>query len=282
MEIITSIAQMQQRISQLHQNGKKIGFVPTMGALHQGHIALVKCCTQENDFIVSSIFVNPIQFNNPSDLEKYPRTFEKDKQMLEQAGCHLIFYPSVQEMYPVAETQVYDFGQLDKVMEGAFRPGHFNGVAIVVKKLFDIVQPHNAYFGEKDFQQLAIIKALVKQEELNVVIKACPIVREPDGLAMSSRNTRLSTGLRSQATVIYHSLLKAKELYQGNSSVEEIKRWVEEQFRNIPQVQLEYFEIADPQTLTSIGKNKPPGEVVACIAACFGEVRLIDNMIFKL
>ena len=183
INLLNTIPSTQAAIRKEIGNGKTIGFVPTMGALHEGHLVLIRRAVAENDFVVVSIFVNPIQFNNPDDLAKYPRTLETDLKMLESTGCHLVFAPSAEEMYPEPDRSEFDFGKLDKVMEGKFRPGHFNGVAIVVKKLFEIVSPHKAYFGEKDFQQLAIIKNMVSQLNLPVHIVPCPIVREPDGLA---------------------------------------------------------------------------------------------------
>ncbi|MFN3556599.1 MAG: pantoate--beta-alanine ligase [Bacteroidales bacterium] len=281
MEVFHTIAQMQHFSLNCRSQGKSLGFVPTMGALHQGHLELVRRALSENDVVVCSIFVNPIQFNNPEDLQKYPRTFETDASMLQQLGCDAIFYPSVQEMYPEPEHRVFDFGQLDKVMEGEFRPGHFNGVAIVVKKLFEIVLPHRAYFGEKDFQQLAIIRALVKMEAMDLEIVPCSIVREEDGLAMSSRNVRLSAEERRQAPLIYKTLLTARELYRHAEPAEVIRR-VEDMINSCPSMQLEYFNIAHMDSLQSIGTTKPAEPVVACIAVYMGEVRLIDNMIFNL
>lgn len=275
---------MQERSAGLRSQSpkKQIGFVPTMGALHQGHLELVARALEENDRVVCSIFVNPIQFNNPNDLKKYPRTFEQDAALLEAMGCHVLFYPSTSEMYPEPETRVYDFGLLDKVMEGRYRQGHFNGVAIVVKKLFDIVMPHRAYFGEKDFQQLAIIKALVKMEQTDIEIVPCAIVREPDGLAMSSRNVRLNADQRIHAPLIYQTLLKARQMYTTSSSLEEVKKEVEKVVEQNPFMELEYFEISDTESLAPIRMPKPPKPVVACIAVNMGEVRLIDNMIFNL
>ncbi len=261
--------------------GKSIGFVPTMGALHNGHLMLVEQALAENDLVVCSIFVNPIQFNNPADLEKYPRTFEKDSTLLEAIGCDVVFYPDVAEMYPEPVTHTYDFGLLDKVMEGRYRAGHFNGVAIVVKKLFDIVRPHKAYFGEKDFQQLAVIKALVKMEAMDIRIVPCPIVRETDGLAMSSRNVRLSAAQRKEAPLIYQTLIKASELCK-TQSVERVIDQVTRIINANPEMELEYFEISNPETLVPVRDNNPNGRVVACIAVFMGQVRLIDNMIFNL
>jgi pantoate--beta-alanine ligase len=271
-----------QTFSSFHRkDGKKLGFVPTMGALHQGHLELVKQAVKENDVVVCSIFVNPIQFNNPDDLKKYPRTFEKDSALLNEEGCDVIFYPSVEEMYPEPVSTVYNFGNLENVMEGKFRPGHFNGVAVVVKKLFDFVLPHCAYFGEKDFQQLAVIKALVKMERMNVEIVPCPIVREDDGLAMSSRNVRLSDEQRKHAPRIYETLVKARNMFPV-SSVAEVKQEVVNAIKKEPFMELEYFEISDTETLEPVSENKPGKAVIGCIAVHMGDVRLIDNMIFNL
>ena len=281
MKIINTISQMQSFSSFHRDGGKRLGFVPTMGALHRGHLELVKQAVRENDVVISSIFVNPIQFNNPDDLKRYPRTFETDYALLEEEGCHAVFCPSVKEMYPGPVTKVYDFGNLDKVMEGRYRQGHFNGVAVVVKRLFDIVMPHRAYFGEKDYQQLAIIKALVMMENLDVEIVSCPTVREDDGLAMSSRNVRLSPEQRKHAARIYETLVKARSIYPV-SSIADVKREVINFFDEDPFMELEYFEISDTVALDPITDKKPEKAVVACIAVYLGDVRLIDNMIFNL
>lgn len=281
MKIINTIQEMQTFSSFHRKEDKKLGFVPTMGALHKGHLELVKQAVRENDIAVCSIFINPIQFNNPDDLKKYPRTFQRDRELLEKEGCHVIFHPTVEEMYPGPVLKVYDFGNLDKVMEGKYRQGHFNGVAVVVKKLFDMVMPHRAYFGEKDYQQLAIIKALVKMENLDVEIVPCPIVREDDGLAMSSRNVRLSKEQRQHAPHIYKTLANARNLYLV-SSVDEVKQEVINAINEEPFMDLEYFEISDTETLEPITDKKPEKPVIACIAVHMGDVRLIDNMIFNL
>jgi len=277
MVVKESIIGVQDYLSGVRKAGKAIGFVPTMGALHEGHIELVKKSVAENDITGCSIFVNPIQFNNPDDLLKYPRTLEKDIEMLEEAGCNLMFVPSVKEMYPEQVSKVYDFGNLDKVMEGAHRRGHFNGVAVVVKKLFDIFQPHRAYFGEKDFQQLRIIQALVRMEQIPVEIIPCPTVREPDGLAMSSRNRRLSAEERTLAPEIYRTLLRAKE-FSGKMPVADLKELCRKNLEEkgfIP----DYFEIANAETLQPINNWQEAPTAVACVAAFLGPVRLIDNMI---
>lgn len=260
---------------------KTVGFVPTMGALHNGHLSLIRQAKKENDLVVSSIFVNPIQFHKQEDLEKYPRTLETDLEMLMEQACDAVFYPSEKEMYPESEKKVYNFGMLDKVMEGRYRGGHFNGVAIVVKKLFDIVQPHRAYFGEKDFQQLQIIKAMVKMESLDVEIVSCPTVREPDGLAMSSRNVRLNNEQRRDASLIYDALKMAKELYKTHE-IHNIRKLVTEKINASPHLKTEYFEIVWADTLMQVGLKEEKEEVVVgCIAVYAGEVRLIDNMVLN-
>ena len=210
MKIYTSIKELQSDVLDLRSREISIGFIPTMGTLHKGHLSLLQRSKDENDISLCSIFVNPIQFNNKQDLEKYPRTLEEDCRKLEQAGCDIVFAPSVDEMYPEKVKMQYDFGHLDKVMEGKHRPGHFNGMAVVVKKLFDICIPHRAYFGEKDFQQLMIIRELVKMNKIPVTVIGCAIIREDDGLAMSSRNTRLSPHERSIAPEIHKTLLWMK------------------------------------------------------------------------
>jgi pantoate--beta-alanine ligase len=255
-----------------------IGFVPTMGALHKGHLSLIGEAKKENEYVVCSIFVNPIQFNNKADLQKYPRDIEKDIKMLETTGCDLLFYPSETEMYPEPVKEVFDFGNLDKVMEGKFRPGHFNGVAVVVKKLFEIVKPEKAYFGLKDYQQVVIINKMVKDYKIPVEIVPCTIVREKDGLAMSSRNQLLDKSARKQAPVIYEAL-KMVKIQSGYSTVNEIKEYIEHYFRKIRNAKLEYFEIVDMFTLKPIKVWVESKNIIACIAVHFGNIRLIDNII---
>jgi pantoate--beta-alanine ligase len=228
-----------------------IGFVPTMGGLHEGHLSLVRQARRENEVVVASVFVNPIQFNNAEDLEKYPRDLERDLKMLQAVGCDIVFAPEDSEMYPEAPTESYDFGTLETVMEGAFRPGHFNGVAVVVKRLFDLVNPTTAYFGEKDFQQLALIRALVEKENLAVEIVACPTIREHDGLAMSSRNTRLPAEDRRIAPQIQKILRDCRDLVDSFTPTQ-VKTYAEEQLKKIPRTKLEYFEIVNAKTLQPI------------------------------
>lgn len=280
MNTYHTIVEVRQFIQDCRKNQLKIGFVPTMGALHQGHLSLIRKAKSENDIVVASIFVNPIQFNNKEDLQKYPRTLEKDADLLESVGCDAIFAPSESEMYPEADTTVYDFGSLAEVMEGKFRPGHFNGVAVVVKRLFDIVQPDNAYFGEKDYQQLQIIKSLVKQKNIPVIINPCPIVRETDGLAMSSRNIRLTEDERNVAPFIYQTLLQAKEK-ANQLNPAELTQWVIKQIESQDLMTTEYFEIVDSTTLLPVTEWKNCEHAIGCIVVFLGSVRLIDNIGFK-
>jgi pantoate--beta-alanine ligase len=275
--IFSEISETREYLGNARKSGKTVGFVPTMGALHQGHIELIKRSVKENDVTGCSIFVNPIQFNNPEDLEKYPRTLEADVKMLQEAGCKLVFVPSVKEMYPEPSTEKYNFGSLENVMEGAFRPGHFNGVAVVVKKLLDIFQPDRAYFGEKDFQQLRIIQSLVQMEKIPVEIVPCATVREADGLAMSSRNRRLSPEERKIAPAIYNTLLFAKEVAK-KMPVTELVAHCRQKLESEGFV-VDYFEIADIETLQPVRNWNDSSGIVACVAAFLGPVRLIDNMI---
>jgi pantoate--beta-alanine ligase len=258
--------------------GKRSGFVPTMGALHAGHIALVERAAGENEVASASIFVNPIQFNNPDDLTRYPRTLDADLAKLEKAGCHLVFVPEVKEMYPEPSTKVYDFGMLDKVMEGEFRPGHFNGVAVVVKRLFDIMRPSRAYFGEKDYQQLQVIKALVRMERIPVEIIPCPTVREPDGLAMSSRNVRLSHEERQAAPVIYKALCDLRNNRHAFDMQECIYRAIK-QIESVGVLRVEYLTLSDAETLKPVKDWSGASPIIACIAVFAGPVRLIDNLL---
>lgn len=275
MQVFERKTDLNQFISTAKSQGKNIGFVPTMGALHAGHISLISAAVAQCDLVVASIFVNPIQFNNPEDLKKYPRTFESDREKLEEAGCDAVFFPSVDEMYPDKVTEKFDFGPLEKVMEGASRPGHFNGVAIVVKRLFDLVQPDVAFFGKKDFQQLAIIKAMVKQTNIKVKIVGLDTVREKDGLAMSSRNSRLSSDEREIAVQVSKTLqfVKAnKGLVEPAVLMAEAKKSLEQNFK------LDYIQIIDGNNLQPIASWDETDYPVVCIAAFLGDVRLIDNL----
>lgn len=250
-----------------------------MGALHRGHMVLVERAASENNVVVVSIFVNPTQFNNPNDLRTYPRTLDKDLQKCQIAKASIVFTPNVDEVYPVPDTRVFDFGTLDKVMEGKHRPGHFNGVAQVVSKLFDMVKPHRAYFGQKDFQQLAIIRRMVEMLNINIEIISCPTVRESDGLAMSSRNMLLSAEQRLSAPLISKTLMEARNKKQ-QMSVQEIIGWVKTQINRDELLQVEYFEIVNAKTLCSITDWVETGNIVGCIAVQVGSVRLIDNILF--
>jgi len=277
MKVFSTIKETTLYLDKLRSEGRSIGFVPTMGALHEGHLSLMRCAKKENDALVVSIFVNPIQFNNIEDLKKYPRTLEEDIKKLETVQCDVLFAPDDSEMYPEKVDHQYDFGQLDKVMEGAFRPGHFNGVAIVVKKLFDIVQPDRAYFGEKDFQQLAIIKKLVEMEKIPVQIIGCPIVREPDGLAMSSRNRLLNEKERKTAPFIYKTLQEAKRR-RDHICANPLRQMIINRFEGNEHFKLEYFDIVDDKTLQPINAWNNKVGTVACVAVWLGNVRLIDNI----
>ncbi|MDR4987561.1 MAG: pantoate--beta-alanine ligase [Bacteroidales bacterium] len=277
MKIFNNIQEISAWTTFEKKAGKSIGFVPTMGALHQGHLALVEQARKENDLVVCSIFVNPIQFNRPEDLATYPRTLDEDLKLLETVRCDAVFCPEVQEMYPHPEQKNYDFGTLDKVMEGKYRQGHFNGVAVVVSKLFGIVSPDRAYFGRKDFQQLQVIRALVVMEGLDVEIIACPTVREEDGLAMSSRNRRLSASQRSEASTIYRALTAARSMYP-DVPLHDIRERVISQINASPELEVEYVEIVRADTLLPAEKHTDDVELVTCVAVNAGNIRLIDNM----
>ena len=264
-------------VLQQRSNGKTIGFVPTMGALHDGHLELMKRAKQENDILIVSVFVNPTQFNNKQDLDKYPRDVNRDKRLLIDVGCDVLFAPTADEMYPNKVTKKYDFGSLGSVMEGGSRPGHFNGVAIVVNKLLDITNPHKAYFGEKDYQQLAIIKKLVEMESLPVQIIDCPIVREKDGLAMSSRNERLTSDERNTAPYI-HQILKLAKKNSSTVCPRKLKQMVINIFKAEDEFELEYFELADDKELQPITSWDSASGIIAFIVVRLGKVRLIDNI----
>ena len=280
MKLIHTVQELRTELNAQRLAGKKIGFVPTMGALHEGHASLVKLAVAENDVVVVSDFVNPTQFNDQNDLLKYPRTLEADCELLEKVGAHYVFAPSVEEIYPEPDTRQFSYAPLDTVMEGKFRPGHFNGVCQVVSKLFMMVEPHCAYFGEKDFQQLAIIREMVKQMNFPIRIVGCPIVRESDGLALSSRNARLSDAQRVQALNISKTLFASKE-YAVTHTVEETEAFVEQSIAASEGLELEYFEIVDGLTLQKIAGWDDTDYAVGCITVFCGEVRLIDNIKFK-
>ncbi len=277
MKVVSSIKDLKKFLAQERESGKKIGLVPTMGALHAGHISLVKRCVAENDICVVSDFVNPTQFNDKHDLETYPRTLDNDCALLEPEGCDYVFAPSVQEMYPEPDTRVFDLGPVAAVMEGPRRPGHFNGVAQVVSKLFYIVEPDNAYFGEKDFQQIAVIREMVHQLNLPVNVVDCPIQREADGLALSSRNTRLTPEQRQKAPIIARTL-KESTTFVAEKSVQEVIDYVVNTLNQVPEMEVEYFEIVDGNTMQSIKNWSDTTYPVGCITVYCGEVRLIDNI----
>lgn len=280
MIICTNKNTLNQAIDTCKAHSKTIGFVPTMGALHAGHISLINRSTAECDATVASIFVNPVQFNNPNDLQTYPRTLEADLALLEKNGCDIVFVPQVEDMYPegMQNLEQYDFGALETVMEGAFRPGHFNGVAIVVKRLFDLVRADKAFFGDKDFQQVAIIKQLVRQCTIPIHIIACPIVRETDGLAMSSRNVRLTADERTSAAHISHTLFAAQKMVHTHS-VQEVKDFVIQSINAVQALEVEYFDIVDDTHLQPVGSWNDAARIVGCVAVHVGAVRLIDNVV---
>lgn len=278
MQIFNSISSLQKFLKSQRLLGHTVGFVPTMGALHSGHLSLIEASKKENDLTVCSIFVNPTQFNNAHDLSVYPRTLEADCQMLASVGCEAVFAPSAEEMYPQLPNIKFDFGDLERVMEGQFRPGHFNGVGIVVSKLFNIVQPNHAYFGQKDLQQCAVVNRLVKDLSFSLILNICSTQRETDGLAMSSRNRNLSSGQRADAPHLYKALQKAVVLLKENKTSAAIKTFISEYFEGIKSFELEYFEISDFETLQPISELHT-GKTALCIAAFMGKTRLIDNII---
>lgn len=305
---IETVAALTQAIAAAKEQNKQIALVPTMGALHEGHLSLIERARKENDIVVVSVFVNPIQFNNKEDLAKYPRTVEEDCAKLTAAGADIAFVPTVEEMYPEPVTTVYHFGQVEEVMEGPRRPGHFSGVAVVVRRLFDLVQPNHAYFGEKDFQQIAVIRNLLEQLDEHpeshetsslgfsvyhipypIALVPCPIVRADDGLALSSRNMRLSAEARDVAPTIYDTLTQAVEMSECED-VDTVKEWVLDTLATFHQInplpnelkfEPEYFEIVDDKTLQPISKWKEAKGVVGCIAVWLDGVRLIDMVRFR-
>lgn len=280
MKVIHTIKDLQAELSVLKAQGKKVGLVPTMGALHAGHASLVKRSVNENEVTVVSVFVNPTQFNDKNDLVKYPRTLDADCKLLKACGATYAFAPSVEEMYPEPDTRQFSYAPLDTVMEGAFRPGHFNGVCQIVSKLFEAVKPHRAYFGEKDFQQLAIIREMVRQMQFDLEIVGCPIVREEDGLALSSRNARLSAEERENALKISQTLFKSRT-FAATHTVSETLKFVEDAIAAVPGLRLEYFEIVDGNTLQKVDNWNQTSYVVGCITVFCGDVRLIDNIKYK-
>lgn len=285
MIILRTINDVCRYVSEQRDHGASVGLVPTMGALHEGHISLVEKSVSENTVTVVSVFVNPTQFNNPADLASYPRKEEDDIRLLAAAGASAVFVPSVEEIYPggteVQEPHVFDLGMAAEVMEGKYRPGHFQGVAQIVSKLFRIVMPDRAYFGEKDFQQIAVIRNMIKSEGIDVDIVACPIKRADDGLALSSRNALLSPEERKVAPEI-HAALKDSVEYSFSHSVQATHDTVVERLNAIPHLDVEYFEIVDARTLAAIDEWEESPWVVGCITVYCGKVRLIDNIAYRL
>ncbi|MGE4287676.1 MAG: pantoate--beta-alanine ligase [Salinivirgaceae bacterium] len=281
MQVFKTKTELGAFIANCKSQSKTIGFVPTMGALHQGHLSLIAFAKKESDVTLASIFVNPTQFNDPNDLKNYPRNEANDLEMLLGAGCDAVFMPNEAEMYPEKDTRIFDFDGLDRLMEGSHRPGHFNGVAQIVSKLFDAVQPNKAFFGQKDFQQVAIIRKMTQSLNLPIDIVACPIVREYDGLAMSSRNQLLTLEHRKIAPLIYKTLQKARTLAY-EKSVSQLQAWVEETINDSGLLRVEYFEIVDEQTLLPISSFTTGKNNVGCIAVWAGKVRLIDNVTINL
>ena len=280
IQIITTVSELKQLLEQERAKGHSVGLVPTMGALHEGHASLVRRSVAENNVTVVSDFVNPTQFNDKTDLANYPRTLEADSLLLQREGAQYLFAPEVEEMYPEPDRRVFTFHPLDSVMEGPNRPGHFNGVAQIVSKLFYAVEPDRAYFGEKDFQQLAIIRELCRQLNLKIDIIGCPIVREEDGMALSSRNSLLSKEERKTAANISRTLFKSR-IFAATNSLPETKHFVIEGINAIEGLEVEYFEIVDGNTLQPIQNWEDSNYVVGCITVHCGKVRLIDNIKYK-
>lgn len=280
MEIIRSVKSLDAAVEAGRREGKSIGLVPTMGALHAGHRSLVERARSENDIVITSVFVNPTQFNNPDDLRTYPRTEEADCRMLEGCGVDYAFVPSVDEVYPEPDTRVFDLGPVAEVMEGAMRPGHFNGVAQIVSKLFAMTRPTRAYFGEKDFQQIAVIRKMVELEGFDLEIVPCPIVREADGLALSSRNVRLSVEARAIAPKIRYLLLESRNLKAEGISPVEVAKATEAAINGVEGLEAEYYQIVDAATMQPVERweDAGPEGTVGCATVYCGGVRLIDNI----
>ena len=282
MKIFDNIVDLQNELFYLRKANKKIGLVPTMGALHQGHASLVKQCVADNDITIVSVFLNPTQFNDPKDLERYPRTFEEDCKILNEVGADIVFAPTPKEMYPTPDNRHFEFPPTSTVMEGAKRPGHFNGVCQVVSRLFYITKPHNAYFGEKDWQQICVIKQLVKYLNLDINIIECPIIREESGLAMSSRNALLTSEERTIAANIYR-ILKESVTKKDCLSVDELQQEVINSINAVDQLEVEYFEIVDGNTLETVHSWNDSPYIVGCITVYCGAtpIRLIDHIKYK-
>ena len=279
MLTVQTVKELKEAVKAARAEGKSIGLVPTMGALHEGHKSLVDRCRKENDIVVVSVFVNPTQFNNKEDLRTYPRTEEADKALLEAAGCDIVFMPTVEEVYPEPDTRVFNLGKVAEVMEGAMRPGHFNGVAQIVSKLFMMVEPDRAYFGEKDFQQIAVIRQMVKEEDFKLEIVPCPIVREADGLAKSSRNVRLTPELRKIAPNIARILRESCDFAKSHT-VAETQKFVEDGINAYPEMEVEYYQIVDGISLMPVADWNESNYIVGCVTVYCGDVRLIDNIAY--
>ena len=280
MRVVKTISELKSLISGYKQENKTVGLVPTMGALHAGHKSLVDRARKENDIVVVSVFVNPTQFNNKQDLAPYPCTEERDCALLEAAGCDVVFMPAVEEVYPEPDNRQFDLGAVAEVMEGAHRPGHFNGVAQIVSKLFGFVEPDRAYFGEKDFQQIAVIRKMVQLEGFKLQIVACPIKREDDGLALSSRNVRLTAEQRQLAPNIYR-VLKESCNFAKSHTVAETEKFVVDSLNALSQMEVEYYSIVDALTMQPVSDWADADSITGCITVYCGEVRLIDNIAYK-
>ena len=280
MEIISKVDELRKQVANLRAGGKSVGLVPTMGALHEGHQSLVERARRENDIVVVSVFLNPTQFNNKEDLRTYPRNAEADAALLESCGVDIAFMPTVEDIYPEPDTRVFNLGPVAEVMEGAKRPGHFNGVCQIVSKLFMIVEPTRAYFGEKDFQQIAVVRAMIKQLGLNLEIVPCPCVREADGLAKSSRNVRLTPQTRKVAPNIYRVLRESIDFAQDHT-VEQTLNWVTATLNAYPEMEVEYYSICDGITLQPVNDWEQSDYIVGCITVYCGDVREIDNITNK-
>ncbi len=279
MEIFREIKPLRAFLREKNKAGFLIGFVPTMGALHLGHLSLIEASKKAGCFTVCSIFVNPAQFNNADDLKKYPRTIEEDVKLLKEVKCDVLFSPTAEEVYPHASNTQFDFGSLGTTMEGEFRPGHFSGVALVVSKLFHIVEPDHAFFGQKDWQQFTIINQLVKDLNFNIQLHPIPTLREPDGLAMSSRNQRLTEKQRGKAIVFYKSLLECQSRLSDGEKLDEITPSIKNKIEQDAELRLEYLQLANRENLSSLNSVEEPNRTVLCIAGFVGDVRLIDNIL---
>lgn len=282
MKLIKKIVELENTLFEARKSGKSIGLVPTMGALHEGHASLVKKCSDENDITVVSVFLNPTQFNDPKDLERYPRNLDADCALCKANGATIVFAPSVEEVYPTPDTRQFDFPPVTTVMEGAKRPGHFNGVCQVVSRLFYITKPDKAYFGEKDWQQIAVVKRLVKYMGANIEIVECPIIREEDGLAKSSRNTLLAPDERAIAPAIYKALVESTE-YAKSHSLSETHDKVVADINTTKGLEVEYFSIVDGNTLQDVASWDDSKYIVGCITVYCGKtpIRLIDHIKYK-